>query len=102
MCRWRIWSLREDRVLVLAPGVAVCACLLLVFWWPVLTASPISFGAWRSRVVFHDRRSNDQPEKLPMDANGQPRARVQLLHGGRRVDGAGSRRSGYESSRRAA
>jgi dolichyl-phosphate-mannose-protein mannosyltransferase len=77
---WACWSLRA-RVRVLAPAVAVCACLLLLFWWPVLTANPISFGAWRSRVVFHDCRSNDQPEKLPMDANGQPRAWLQLLHG---------------------
>jgi len=77
---WACWSLR-GRVRVLAPAVAVCACLLLVFWWPILTAKPISYGAWRSRVVFHDCRSNDQPEKLPADANGRPRAWIQLLHG---------------------
>jgi dolichyl-phosphate-mannose-protein mannosyltransferase len=63
------------------PAVALTSALLLVFWWPILTANPISYGGWRERVVFHDCRPGDQPEKLPPDRGGQPSGWLQLLHG---------------------
>ena len=69
------------RLQVLSPALAAASILLLLFWWPILTAQPISAGEWRSRVVFHDCRANLQPQHLPADAGGQPRAWGRLLHG---------------------
>jgi dolichyl-phosphate-mannose-protein mannosyltransferase len=64
-----------------APALAVASVLLLAWWWPVLTASPVSFGGWRQRVVFHDCRADRQPPLLPADHGGQPSAWVRLLQG---------------------
>jgi dolichyl-phosphate-mannose-protein mannosyltransferase len=66
---------------VMMPGIALASLLLLIFWWPILTANPTSFAGWRERVVFHDCRSQDQPQHLPPDSNGVPGAWLKLLHG---------------------
>lgn len=63
------------------PVLAVASLLLLVFWWPVLTAEPVSFAGWRERVPFHDCRADRQPQLLPPDQNGRPQAWVRLLSG---------------------
>jgi dolichyl-phosphate-mannose--protein O-mannosyl transferase len=77
---WIAWLLRT-RVPSLTVVVPVAALLLIVFWWPVLTANPISYGAWRTRVVFHSCRAADQPDRLPTNTPGHPRAWLQVLHG---------------------
>ena len=69
------------RLRLLSPALAVASLLLLLFWWPILVAHPISAGEWRSRVVFHDCRSNLHPEHLPADSGGRPQAWLRLLHG---------------------
>jgi dolichyl-phosphate-mannose-protein mannosyltransferase len=66
---------------LIIPGVALASVVLLIFWWPILTANPTSFAGWRERVVFHDCRAQDQPQHLPPDSHGVPRAWVKLLHG---------------------
>ncbi len=63
------------------PAFAVLSVALLLFWWPVLTARPVSYGGWRDRVVFHDCRPQDQPQRLPADRNGRPLAWIRVLHG---------------------
>jgi dolichyl-phosphate-mannose-protein mannosyltransferase len=77
---WAAFQL-PGRLRLALPGAVVASVLLLVFWWPILTENPVSFGAWRDRVVFHDCRAADQPARLPMDSHGVPRAWLKLLHG---------------------
>src|SRR5262249_56963619 len=68
----------QGRLRLAGPALAVASVLLLAFWWPVLTAEPVSFSAWRERVVFHDCRSDRWPPRLP---SGDERAWVRLLQG---------------------
>jgi dolichyl-phosphate-mannose-protein mannosyltransferase len=69
------------RLRAVTAGLAVASVLLLAFWWPILTAQPVSAGEWRTRVVFHDCRADDHPPRLPADSGGLPRAWLRLLHG---------------------
>ena len=74
---WGVAQL-HGRLRLVGPALAVASVLLLVFWWPVLTAEPVSFEAWRERVVVHGCRSDRQPPRLP---SGDERAWVRLLRG---------------------
>ena len=83
LCLATGWAADElgRRLPLVAPAVAVASVLLLVWWWPILTASPISFSDWRQRVVFHDCRADRQPQLLPRRQQRQAAAWVRLLQG---------------------
>ena len=83
LCLAAAWGAAQLRGLLrlAGPGLAIASLLLLVFWWPVLTAEPVSFAGWRERVPFHDCRADRQPQLLPPDKNGRPEAWVRLLSG---------------------
>jgi dolichyl-phosphate-mannose--protein O-mannosyl transferase len=77
---WAHTRLRR-RLQVMTPALAVASVLLLGFWWPILTAQPISAGSWDSRVVFDGCRAHDHPQHLPADSGSLPQAWIRLLHG---------------------
>jgi dolichyl-phosphate-mannose--protein O-mannosyl transferase len=83
LCLAAAWGVQRlpRRFRLAGPALGLASVGLLVFWWPVLTASPVSFSGWRERVVFHDCRSDRLPASLPSDRGGTPEAWLRLLKG---------------------
>ena len=62
----RVWPSLTGRLVTAVAGVAVL--ISFVFFYPVLTAMPLSPDAWRARIWFTDCARPDAPTlELPND-----------------------------------